>query len=242
MLRHSSLLPFALSFIAYQVVVEGEIHPRKKAMEGQEAEVEVAKIKLMLLAVAVDMLSADYIPSDVDIRYDEHVTSSNGLSSVDFSFPPLLTDETNDTTDEHNSLLIVQSRGYGENCKWLEMFEDARVVIICASLSDFHRDFKPIVSRNSHKKNISRNNINHSPSMGQMASHYVAVKFKKLYASASLTNNMKLFVSVVKGLDPNSVDQTLNYAREILKWDEEKPNFNFNEYSMYSSDGSSNSQ
>ncbi|KAI3749305.1 hypothetical protein L2E82_19912 [Cichorium intybus] len=175
------------------------------------------------------MLSADYIPSDVDIRYAEHVTSSNGLSSVDFSFPPLLPDETNDTTDEHNSLLMfqlirVQARGYGENCKWLEMFEDAH----------------PIVSRNSHKKNISNNNINHSPSMGQMASHYVAVKFKKLYAS--LTNNMKLFVSVVKGLDPNSVDQTLKYAREILKWDEEKPNFNFNEYSMYSSDGSSNSQ
>ena len=45
-------------------------------------------------------------------------------------------------------------------------------------------------------------------------------------------------VSVVKGLEPNSVDQTLKYAMEILKWDEEKPNFSFNEHSMYSSEAS----
>lgn len=74
--------------------------------------------------------------------------------------------------------------------------------------------------------------------MGQMASHYVAVKFKKLYASLT---DRKLYVSVVKGLDPNSVDQTLKYAKEILEWDEEKPNFNFNEYTIYSSDSCSDS-
>ncbi|KAI3722553.1 hypothetical protein L2E82_33593 [Cichorium intybus] len=288
------------------VVEELWNHPAMKATYKRRMELEMLPgVSNYFLEQAVDILSADYIPSDVDILYAEHVTSSNGLSSVDFSFPPLSPDETNDTTDEHNSLLRfqlirVQARGYGENCKWLEMFEDVRVVIICVSLSDFDQyttdidgnstnkmtlnkkffksivthptydqtefllvlnkfdifeeklervpltccdwfsDFKPIVSRNSHNKNISSNNINHSPSMGQMASHYVAVKFKKLYAS--LTDNRKLFVSVVKGLEPNSVDQTLKYAREILKWDEEKPNFNFNEYSMYSSDGSSNSQ
>ncbi|GKC90968.1 extra-large guanine nucleotide-binding protein 1-like protein [Tanacetum coccineum] len=75
--------------------------------------------------------------------------------------------------------------------------------------------------------------------MGQMASHYVAVQFKKLYSSLT---DRKLFVSVVKGLEPNSVDQTLKYAGEILQWDEERPNFNFNEYSMYSTEESMNSQ
>lgn len=286
------------------VVEELWNHPAMQATYKRRHELETLPgVSSYFLEQAVNISRADYIPSDVDILYAEHVTSSNGLSSVDFSFPPL-PDESNDTTDQHNSLLRfqlirVQARGFGENCKWLEMFEDVRVVILCVSLSDFDQyvidgegnqvnkmllnkkfftsivthptydqmefllvlnkfdvfeeklervsltscdwfnGFQPIVSRNSHNKNISSNNINHSPSMGQMASHYVATKFKKLYSSIT---DRKLFVSVVKGLDPNSVDQTLKYAREILKWDEEKPNFNFNEYSMYSSEESSNSQ
>ncbi|KAI3808592.1 hypothetical protein L1987_24547 [Smallanthus sonchifolius] len=286
------------------VVEELMNHPAMQATYKRRNELEtLPSVASYFLEQAANILSTDYIPSDVDILYAEHVTSSNGLSSVDFSFP-LLPDESNDTTDQHNSqlrfqLIRVQARGFGENCKWLEMFEDVRVVIFCVSLNDFDQyaidgdgnlvnkmllnkkfftsivthptydqmefllvlnkfdvfeeqlerlpltccdwfsDFQPIVSRNSQNKNISSNNINHSPSIGQMASHYVAVKFKKLYASLT---DRKLFVSVVKGLDPNSVDQTLKYAREILEWDEEKPNFNFNEYSIYSSDSSSNSQ
>ncbi|KAI3794073.1 hypothetical protein L1987_36698 [Smallanthus sonchifolius] len=285
------------------VVEELWNHPAMQATYKRRNELEtLPSVSSYFMEQAANILSADYIPSDVDILYAEHVTSSNGLSSVDFSFP-LLPDENNDTTDQQNSLLRfqlirVQARGYGENCKWLDMFEDVRVVIFCVSLSDFDQyaidgdgnlvnkmllnkkfftsivthptydqmefllvlnkfdvfeeklervsltccdwfsDFQPIVSRNSQNKNISSNNINHSPSMGQMASHYVAVKFKKLYSSIT---DRKLFVSVVKGLEPNSVDQTLKYAKEILMWDEEKPTFNFNEYSIYSLDTSSNS-
>lgn len=287
------------------VVEELWNHPAMQATYKRRNELEMLPgVSSYFLEQAVNISRADYTPSDVDILYAEHVTSSNGLSSVDFSFPQLSSDESDDKTDQHNSLLRfqlirVQARGFGENCKWLEMFEDVRVVIFCVSLSDFDQyvtdgdgnsvnkmmlnkklfnsivthptydqmefllvlnkfdlfeeklervpltscdwfsDFQPIVSRNSHNKNISSNNINHSPSMGQMASHYVAVKFKKLYSSLT---DRKLYVSVVKGLEPNSVDQTLKYAREILKWDEEKPNFNFNEYSMYSSEESSDSQ
>lgn len=136
---------------------------------------------------------------------------------------------THPTYDQMEFLLVLNK---------FDVFEEKleRVPLTCC---EWFSDFKPIVSRNSHNKNISSNNINHSPSMGQMASHYVAVKFKKLFASIT---DRKLFVSVVKGLEPNSVDQTLKYAREILKWDEEKPNFNFNEYSMYSSEASLDSQ
>ncbi|KAK1410255.1 hypothetical protein QVD17_36790 [Tagetes erecta] len=286
------------------VVEELWNHPAMQATYKRRNELEtLPSVSSYFLEQAANILCADYTPSDVDILYAEHVTSSNGLSSVDFSFP-LSPDENNDTTDQHNSqlrfqLIRVQARGYGENCKWLEMFEDVRVVIFCVSLSDFDQyaidgdgnlvnkmllnkkfftsivthptydqmefllvlnkfdmfeeklerasltccdwfsDFQPVVSRNSQNKNISSNNINHSPSMGQMASHYVAVKFKKLYSSLT---DRKLFVSVVKGLEPNSVDQTLKYAKEILMWDEEKPTFNFNEYSIYSDDTSSNSQ
>ncbi|XP_076889074.1 extra-large guanine nucleotide-binding protein 1-like [Bidens hawaiensis] len=284
------------------VVEELWNHPAMQATYKRRNELEtLPSVSSYFLEQAAKILSTDYTPSDVDILYAEHVTSSNGLSTVDFSFP-LSLDENNDKSEQHNSprfqLIRVQARGFGENCKWLDMFEDVRVVIFCISLSDFDQyavdangnlvnkmllnkkfftsivthptyeqmefllilnkfdvfedqlervpltccdwfsDFRPVVSRNSQNKNISSNNINHSPSMGQMASHYVAVKFKKLYASLT---DRKLYVSVVKGLDPNSVDQTLKYAKEILEWDEEKPNFNFNEYTIYSSDSGSDS-
>ncbi|XP_076933513.1 extra-large guanine nucleotide-binding protein 1-like [Bidens hawaiensis] len=287
------------------VVEELWNHPAMQATYKRRNELEtLPSVSSYFMEQAANVLSADYTPSDVDILYAEHVTSSNGLSSVDFSFP-LLPDENknNDTNDQYDpmrfQLIRVQARGYGENCKWLEMFEDVRVVIFCVSLSDFDQyendrdgnlvnkmllnkkfftnivthptydqmefllvlnkfdvfeeklerasltccdwfsDFQPVVSRNSQNKNISSNNINHSPSMGLMASHYVAVKFKKLYSSIT---DRKLFVSVVKGLEPNSVDQTLKYAKEIVLWDEEKPTFNFNEYSICSSDTNSYSQ
>lgn len=53
---------------------------------------------------AVEILKPDYKPSDVDILYAEHVTSSNGLACVDFSFPEPVYDG-DDSGDLHDSLL-----------------------------------------------------------------------------------------------------------------------------------------
>ncbi|KAJ4714990.1 Extra-large guanine nucleotide-binding protein like [Melia azedarach] len=249
----------------------------------------------------VDILRTDYEPSDLDILYAEGVTSSNGLACVDFSFPHSVSDDNVDIADQHDSLLRyqlirVQARGLGENCKWLEMFEDVGIVIFCVSLSDYDQfsldgngaltnkmmlsrkffesivthptfdqmefllilnkfdlfegkieqvplnqcewfdDFHPVISRHHTNSNRNSNNINHSPSLGQLASHYVAVKFKRLYSSLT---GRKLYVSLVKGMEPDSVDAALKYAREILKWDEEKTNFSLSEYSMYSTEASS---
>lgn len=191
-------------------------------------------------------------------------------------------------------LIRVQARGFIENCKWLEMFEDVRVVIFCVSLSDYDQyvveetgetvnkmllskklfesfvthptfdqmdfllllnkydsfeeklehvpltecdwfdDFHPIVSRN--RSNSNSTSINHSPSLGQLAYHYVAVKFKRLFFALT---NRKLYVSLVRGLEPKTVDESLKYAREIVKWDEERLNFSLSEYSFYSTDASS---
>lgn len=193
-------------------------------------------------------------------------------------------------------LIRVQARGLGENCKWLEMFEDIGMVIFCVALSDYDQfsvdgngslmnkmmlsrkffesivthptfdqmefllilnkcdlfeekienvplnqcdwfdDFHPVISRHHPNGNRNSNNINHSPSLGQLATHYVAVKFKRLYSSLT---GRKLYVSLVKGLEPNSVDAALKYAREVLKWDEEKTIFSISEYSMYSTEASS---
>ncbi|XVE82712.1 hypothetical protein DITRI_Ditri16bG0028000 [Diplodiscus trichospermus] len=244
---------------------------------------------------AVEILSTNYEPSDLDILYAEGLTSSNGLAYVDFSFPKSSSDENIDTADQHDSLLRyqlirVQARGLGENCKWLEMFEDVGMVIFCVALSDYDQlsadgtnkmllsrkifesivshptfdqmdfllilnkfdlfeeklerlpltrcewfdDFHPLVSH--HRTNTNSNSINHNPSLGQLAFHYIAVKFKRLYSALT---GRKLYVSLVKGLEPNSIDTALKYAREILKWDEERANFSLSEHSFYSTEVSS---
>lgn len=271
-----------------------------EATYERRSELEMLpSVATYFLERAVKILRTDYEPSDLDILYAEGVTSSNGVACVEFSFPQSAPEETVDTTDQYDSLaryqlIRVHARGLGENCKWLEMFEDVEMVIFCVSLSDYDQfsvdgngsltnkmilsmkffetivthptfeqmefllilnkfdlfeekveqvpltkcdwfsDFHPITSRN--RTNNNSNSINNNPSLGQLASHYIAVKFKRLFSSLT---GRKLYVSVVKGLEPDSVDASLKYAKEILKWSEEKPNFNASEYSMYSTEASS---
>ncbi|XP_047316379.1 extra-large guanine nucleotide-binding protein 1-like [Impatiens glandulifera] len=88
----------------------------------------------------VDILKPDYEPSDVDILYAEGVTLSNGLACVDFSFPQSAPDDDDiDSGDQHDfmlryQLIRVQARSFGENCKWLEMLEDVRIVVFCIAI------------------------------------------------------------------------------------------------------------
>ncbi|GLU19956.1 hypothetical protein SLE2022_361760 [Rubroshorea leprosula] len=249
------------------------------------------------LEQAVHILRTDYEPSGLDILHAEGVTSSNGLACLDFSFPQSTADENIDTADQHDSLLRyqlirVQARGLGENCKWLEMFEDVGLVIFCVNLSDYDQfsvdgtnkmlqirrffesivthptfeqmdfllvlnkfdlfeekieevplsqcdwfdDFHPVISNNRPNSNTNSNSINNNPSLGQLGFHYIAVKFKKLFSSLT---GRKLYVSLVNGLEPESVDSALKFAREILKWDEERAIFSLTECSMYSTEASS---
>ncbi|CAN7017753.1 unnamed protein product [Brassica oleracea var. botrytis] len=240
---------------------------------------------------AIDVLTPDYEPSDLDILYAEGVTSSSGLACLDFSFPQTAAEENLDPSDHLDSLLRYQlirvpSRGLGENCKWIDMFEDVGMVVFVVSMSDYDQvsedgtnkmllakklfesiithpifeqmdfllilnkydlleekvervpltrcewfqDFNPVVSR--HRSN----NNNGNPTLGQLAFHYMAVKFKRFYSSLT---GKKLFVSSNKSLDPNSVDASLKLAMEILKWSEERANICMSEYSMYSTEPSS---
>ncbi|GER30825.1 guanine nucleotide-binding protein alpha-2subunit [Striga asiatica] len=246
---------------------------------------------------AVEVLKQDYRPSDLDILYAERVTSSNGLSCVEFSFPDTAYDDNVDSGTLRDSqlryqLVRLQAKGFGENCKWLQMLEDVRIVIFCVSLTDYDQidldtygnpqnkmlssrkffenivthptfgqvdcllllnkfdsfedkiehvplskcewfdDFHPVISRNR-----SSSSANH-PTLGQLGFHYIAVKFKRLYSGLT---GRKLYVSLVKGLEPNSVDGALKYAREILNWDDEGFNLGLSENSFYSTEASSNS-
>lgn len=60
---------------------------------------------MISLFQAVDILKVDYEPSDVDILYAEGVTSSNGLSCMDFSFPEVANDDTFESCNQPDSLL-----------------------------------------------------------------------------------------------------------------------------------------
>lgn len=162
--------------------------------------------------------------------YDQYTTNADGntMNKMLLSRNLFETIVTHPTYDKMNFLLVLNK---------FNIFEDNLERVPLTSC-DWFNDFHPVVSRNSCNKNISSSNINYTPSMGQMASHHVAVKFKRLFSSLT---DRKLFVSVMNGLEPDSVDKTLNYAREILKWDEEKHNYSFDEYSVYSTETNSNS-
>uniref|UniRef100_A0A1D1XID9 Guanine nucleotide-binding protein alpha-2 subunit n=1 Tax=Anthurium amnicola TaxID=1678845 RepID=A0A1D1XID9_9ARAE len=249
----------------------------------------------------VDISRAEYEPSDTDILYADGITSFNGLACADFVFPQLACGPSGfDAEEQHETviryqLIRVHSKGLGENCKWLEMFEDVRMVMFCVAMSDYDEycedatglitnkmlaskrlfegiithptfeqidfllilnkydlfeqkieqvsltlcdwfnDFNPVVSR--HRQNSRA--LNNGASLPQQAFHYIAVKFKRLFASLT---GRKLYVTMANSLDSDSVDNVLRYAREILKWEDERVMFGSSELEAYSTEPSSFSQ
>ncbi|KAJ8764537.1 hypothetical protein K2173_006277 [Erythroxylum novogranatense] len=160
--------------------------------------------------------------------YDQFVVDGSGISTnkmlLSRSFFESIV--THPTFDQMDFLLILNK--YDQ----FERKVEREPLTQCEWFDDFH----PVVSRYRSNSSSNHNSINTSPSLGQLGFHYIAVKFKRLYYSLT---GRKLFVSLVKGLESDSVDGALKYAREILKWDEERPNFSLSEYSIYSTEASS---
>ncbi|XP_022148621.1 extra-large guanine nucleotide-binding protein 1-like isoform X2 [Momordica charantia] len=255
------------------------------------------RVATYFLDRAVDISSMDYDPSDNDILYAEGISSCNNLSNMEFSFPESRQDALLDPPYQHDSsiryqLIRVHPSSLGENCKWLEMFEDMSIILFCVALTDydeFYEDdsgilvnrmmaskqlfetivmhpasrgknfllilnkfdlfeekiirvplsqcewfdnFNPMITPNSSGRSSSSTN----PTLAQRAFQYIAVKFKRLFCSLT---EKKLFVSQTTGMEPENVNSALRYAREIIKWEVEKPMISITEISSTSADASS---
>ncbi|KAG8500215.1 hypothetical protein CXB51_004246 [Gossypium anomalum] len=259
------------------------------------------RIATYFLERAVEISRMDYEPSDMDVLYAEGITSSNGLSCTEFSFPSIEREVSidgyqHDPSSSSYQLIRLHPSSLGENCKWVEMFEDVDIVLFCVSLTDYDEfsldsngvltnkmmaskqlfetvithptfekknfllilnkadlleekieqvpltrcewfnDFHPVISHNYYN-NCSNNRNNHT-SLSLSAFHYIAAKFKRLFNSLT---DRKLFVSMVTGLEPDSVDEALRYCRHILKWNETENSLVNNELSSTDIEASSTS-
>jgi hypothetical protein len=101
---------------------------------------------------------------------------------------------------------------------------------------DWFDDFTPLISRNLLSGCSSKpTRSSTGATLSQMAAHYMATKFKRLFQSLT---DRKLYVSYVNALDQESVRSAIRYGREIVKWEEEKPVFGASE-TVYSEEPSS---
>ncbi|XP_057782900.1 extra-large guanine nucleotide-binding protein 1-like isoform X2 [Salvia miltiorrhiza] len=144
---------------------------------------------------AVEITQIDYEPTQMDILYAEGITTSNGVASMEFSFPKSSLDWYMDSADQNDAairlvqwiickskhtrlfLLLIASchcryqlirvhlSSLGENCKWLEMFEDVDLVVLCISLTDYdeyHEDMNGVqTNKMVASKNIFESIITH---------------------------------------------------------------------------------
>jgi len=158
--------------------------------------------------------------------YDEYYEDASGVSINRMMESKRLFENiiTHPTFEQMDFLLILNK---------FDLFEQ-KIESSPLALCDWFSDFNPVSSRhrptnnsNSNNRSNGRNHIGDA-TKAQQAFHHVAVKFKRLFTSHT---GRKLYVTQAEGLEQESVDSALRYAREILKWEEERRPTN--EFSSY---------
>lgn len=136
----------------------------------------------------LEISRSEYDPSDMDILQAEGLSSMEGLSCVDFSFPSTSQEESLESDYQHDTdmkyqLIRLNPRSLGENWKLLEMFEDADLVIFCVSLTDYAENIEDgegnIVNKMLATKQLFENMVTH-PSLANKRFLLVLTKFDLL--------------------------------------------------------------
>ena len=134
--------------------------------------------------------------------YDEYSADCNGvLTNKMLASKDLFESMVTHPTFENKNFLLILNK--------FDLLEE-KIEQVPLSQCEWFHDFKPIVSQNRHNST--------NPSLAQRAFHYIGMKFKKLFDSLT---DKKLFVSLVTGLENDTVDEALRYAREIIMWQQE---------------------
>ncbi|XP_047149097.1 extra-large guanine nucleotide-binding protein 1-like isoform X1 [Vigna umbellata] len=140
--------------------------------------------------------------------YDEYITDSEGVSTNKMMAAKALFENIIAHQAFHNKkFLLVLTK--------FDLLEE-KIEDVPLSKCEWFSDFKPFISPNM-KKGCSNGN---NPLLAQSAFQYIAVKFKRLFHS--LTHRI-LFVSLVNGLEPDTVDEALRNGREVMEWDKWDP-------------------
>lgn len=173
---------------------------------------------------------------DVDIvlfcvslaEYDEWFEDNNGVCMNKMMASKQLFESivTHPLFDQKHFLLILNQ---------YDLFEEKIEERIPLSRCEWFRDFNPVISCNPESSNNNSNN----PALPHRAFQYIAMKFKRHFHTLT---DRKLYISLVTGLKPDTVEEALKNAREILKWVEDEPKYNVNEVSSTSIDASSSSE
>ncbi|XVF00629.1 hypothetical protein REPUB_Repub04eG0017300 [Reevesia pubescens] len=162
--------------------------------------------------------------------YDEFSLDSNGvLTNKMLASKQLFESIVTHPTFEQKDFLLILNKA--------DLLEEKIEQVPLTRCEWFH-DFNPVISHN-HYHNNSNTRSNNNTSLAQRAFHYIAVKFKRLFNS--LTDDRKLYVSMVTGLEPDSVDEALRYTRDILKWEDKENSFLNNELSSTDMEASTTS-